>query len=198
MGWRGPVPLLMSQYKAKRKKLRVRGAAEETTDAVKKYLADPASSEVTGPLAVQLAAAQALWVKTETLYQNLPARNVGNQLDTPRGTRVFFGFSPAQVARNHVFGNVEIQVVGFASVARSVRYGNNMMDKVNLPIPGRDGPANYDHAVLIFDRAGTGPSALPLFRLSVTDDAGLKARKKAAANHVDLQMHGGREYGLLF
>ena len=189
---------LLPQYRKQRKQRRVGTLEDDKTPAVKRYLADPKKSEVVGPLAVQLAAANALWVRTETLYVNLPQRGVGNQLDTPRGTRVFFGFTSAQVARNFLFGEVEIQVPGFSPIVRTVRLGSNMMDKINLPIPGKDGPANYDHAVLIFERAGTGPSGLPRFRLKITDDAGLPARKRSAANHVDLVMHGGRDYGLLF
>lgn len=190
-------PLLPS-YKALRKKKRIGRVKDDKTPATRKFVADPGRSEVVGPLAVQLAAAKSLWFYTDTLYINLQSRGVGNQLDTPRGTRVFFGFSSSQVPKNHVLGNVELQVMGHASVPRSIRFGNNMMDKVNLPIPGQDGPANYDNAVLIFDRTGAGPSGLPRFQVTVTNKHELAARKRAAANHVDLEMHGGRSYGLLF
>lgn len=189
---------LLPSYKALRKKRRIGPLEDDKTTATRKFVADPSKVEVVGRLAVQLAAAKSLWVHTDTLYVNLQSRGVGNQLDTPRGTRVFFGFSSSQVPKNHVFGNVELQVNGHASVQRSVRFGNNMMDKVNLPVPGLDGPANYNNAVLIFDRAGAGLSGLPRFRVTVTDEHGLAARKLAAANHLDLEMHGGRPYGLLF
>ncbi len=192
------LPPLLPSYRALRKRRRIGPLSDDRTPATKRFVADPDKSEVGGQLAVQLAAAKSLWVQTDTLYVNLQSRGVGNQLDTPRGTRVFFGFSPSQVAKNHVFGSVELQVTGHASVPRSIRFGNNLMDKINLPVPGQDGPANYDNAVLIFDRAGKGSSGLPRFQVTVTNEHGLEARRRASANHVDLTMHGGRPYGLLF
>lgn len=143
-----------------------------------------------------LTNAQTLWVETDRLYANL-ANGVGNQLDTPRGTRVFFGFPPDQVDLNTVLGHIELQVPGFEPETRSVRFGNNAMDKVNLPRPGLRGPANYDNSYLIFDRLGTGASELPLFKLTVTDLEGLEARRGSAINVVDLEMSGGRSYGLM-
>ena len=175
-----------------------RGPHEERTSAARKFAAPVNRNVVTGPLAVQLAHAQALWVRTESLYANRGAGNPGNQLDTQRGTRAFFGFTTNMVDKNHIFGDVEIQVPGHRSVSRSVRFGNNLMDKINLPIPGRDGPETYDHSILIFERAGVGTSGLSHFKLTVTDAAGLAARKARANNSIDAQMHGGREFGLLF
>lgn len=193
-----PAAPLLAQYAALRRRWRIGPPPEDRTRTVQRYDADPDATEVAGTVAVQLTTAKSIWFRTDTLYVNLQSRGVGNQLDTPRGTRVFFGFPPAQVPKNHVFGPVEIQIPGHAAVERSVRFGNNMMDKVNLPVPGVNGPANYDNSVLIFDRAGIGPKGLPLFRLTVTNMRGLAARKRVAANHVDLAMHGGRPYGLLF
>jgi len=71
-------------------------------------------------------------------------------------------------------------------------------DKINLPLPGEDGPNSYDNAYLIFDHAGTGSGRTPLFELTVADLAELNSRKSAARNSVDLNMVGGRPYGLLF
>ncbi len=55
--------------------------------------------------------------------------------------------------KNTVLGSVNIQAVGFPSQACSVRFANNQMDKVNLPIPdGVQGPATYDNSCLLFER----------------------------------------------
>ena len=72
------------------------------------------------------------------------------------------------------------------------------MDKVNLPVPGSDGPVDYDNSYLIFDRAGIGTNGLERFRLTVADLDGLIARKAAARNTVDLYMSSGRPYGMIF
>lgn len=86
-----------------------------------------------------LQSADALWVQTAKLYANLGS-GVGNQLDTPRGTRDFFGFDGDPVPPKTFFGYVQLQVPGHAPESRSVRFGNNGMDKINLPRPGLNGP----------------------------------------------------------
>jgi hypothetical protein len=189
------LPAYQSMFKASR---RPQATREDRAPAAQAFIAHPATVEVAGPLAAQLISAQALWVKADTLYHNRGDDKPGNQLDIPRGTRVFFGFPAAKVPKNRVLGYVEIQVPGFAAVRRSVRFADNAMDKVNLPIPESDGPATYDNAYLIFDRAGIGPSGLKQFRLTVADLAALSDMKKASRNTVDLYMTSGRPYGLLF
>jgi hypothetical protein len=189
------LPAYESRFDGKRKPESLR---DDETPAAEIYSAPAAAVEIAGTLAVQLATAQSLWVKCDTLYHNLGAGRAGNQLDTPRGTRIFFGFPAKNVARNTVLGQVEIMVPGYAPVARSVRFGNNMMDKINLPLPGEDGPSSYDNAYLIFDRVGTGSTGMPLFKLTVADLAQLNSRKSSARNRIDLNMTGGRPYGLLF
>lgn len=196
-----PLATVLAAYRTRYRRRRPAAGPripEEETLAAQQFAAPEAANEVVGALAVQLAAARSLWVRTEDLYKNLRGGTVGNQLDTRRGSRVFFGFPANNVPRNTVLGYVEMQIPGFAPVTRSVRFGDNYMDKVNLPIPGRDGPPSYEHAYLIFDRDGVGASGLARFRLSVTDQAGLNRRKRAATNYEDLVMGGGRPYGLLF
>lgn len=194
-----PLDLVLSSYRSVFKgSRRPQSTREDRTTAAATYTAPPGTTEVTGVLAVQLLTAQAFWVKTDILYHNRGIGKPGNQLDTSRGTRVFFGFPATQVGTNTRLGYIEVQVTGFNAIQRSVRYADNSMDKVNLPIPGRDGPASYDNAYLIFDRDGLAPSGLPLFRLAVTDLAGLTARRNASRNSIDLHMASGRLYGLFF
>lgn len=193
-----PLSAVVAEYRARRRRLKRRWVPEDRTPASRAYLA-PAAGDVISPVqALQMANAKALWIRAESLYENRGPGESGNQLDTPRGTRVFFGFPATRVSRNTRFGYVEIEAVGHQAVSRSVRFGDNSMDKVNLPIPGRDGPASYDNAYLIFERAGAGSSGLQRFRLTVTDARGLASRIAVAANHVDLSMASGRQYGLLF
>jgi hypothetical protein len=152
-----------------------------------------------GATAAQLAAARALWFEVHALYRNRGAGNPGNQLDTPRGTRVFFGFSAAAVPCNTVLGEVVIQVQGgYPSITRTVRYGNNQMDKVNLPVPGVDGPESYDESFLVFERASQAGIEPRRFRLVVANESMLVDRISSASRAVELRMQGGRRYGLLF
>lgn len=190
---------VLAIYKKARRRAHVRGAPHEDRTPLARAASVPSVGNViSGPFVAQLAAARALWVKTGHLYVNMPNIGVGNQLDMPRGTRVFFGFSSLEVPPNSVLGEVEMQAVGYKAVPRSVRFGNNFMDKVNLPIPGRDAPSSYDDAIIIFERNGKNGNGQDRFRLHVTDARGLAARRSAAVNAVDLRMQGGREYGLFF
>lgn len=199
--WASADPLLsvLPQYKAARKKARLpRFLPEDRTPLAKSMAADPGAKEVHGALEVQLANCKSIWFETGHLYENRGVGKSGNQLDTPRGTRVFFGFNATKVSKNSVLGHVQIQVPGFRSVQRSIRFANNQMDKVNLPLPGSDGPSSYDNRVLIFDRQDAAEEGRSCFSLTVTDSSGLAKRKQAAVNAVDLAMQGGRPYGLLF
>jgi hypothetical protein len=72
------------------------------------------------------------------------------------------------------------------------------MDKVNLPVPGTDGPDSYDDSILKFERAGVTTQGLPKFLLAVGTDADLKKWKKAAASEQERVMQSGRRYGVLF
>jgi hypothetical protein len=149
--------------------------------------------------AVQLAKAQGLWVATDTLYKNRGPEKAGNQLDLPRGSRVFFGFRAAEVPKNTIFGELTVQCEGFKPAVRTMRFGNNMMDKVNLPVPGPEvGPKTYDHSVLLFQRHGRDTSGRPLFVVKIGGDADLAKWKKTAAGFLEGKMQSGRRYGLLF
>lgn len=194
-----PLSTVLPAYEVKFKTNRFRRPpSEDVTKSVRTYLSAPGGVEISGELAVQLQAAKTLWIKTNKLYGNLREGTLGNQLDTPRGTRLFFGFPTKNEAKNTILGYVELQAVGHAAVKRSIRFADNQMDKINLPVPGSDGPSTYDNSYLVFDRAGTAASGLALFMLTVTDLEGIKGRRARAANTVDLEMAGGRPYGLMF
>lgn len=157
-----------------------------------------AGNVVQGAQAVRLATARALWVETETLYKNRGPTHPGNQLDLPRGTRVFFGFPPDDVPRNTIFGELVVECVGFAPVVRTMRFGNNMMDKLNLPVPGAAGPPSYDHSVLLLERVGVDTTGRPHFRVQVGRNKDLARWKKRATAIHEEHMQGGRGYGLFF
>lgn len=131
---------------------------------------DRSNIDVTVSQGIGWSYARCFWIETHELYKNRGAGRPGNQVDARRGSRVYFGFSPRQVPRNTVFGEVFIQYGNKTPVNRSVRFGNNSMDKINLPIPGRDGPESYDNTVLHFERVGNG-----VFRLTL--GSAVKARK---------------------
>jgi len=85
-------------------------------------------------------------------------------------------------------GNVLIQYEGRPPVERSVRFGHNYMDKVNLPIPRESGPSKYDNAYVHFERIGP-----KRFRITLSDNKAYKIwRKKSEKQGMLYEMSGGR------
>lgn len=135
--------------------------------------------------------ARCFWIETHELYKNRGPDKPGNQLDARRGTRVFFGFPPHQVQRNTVLGHVRIQYEQRAIVKRSIRFADNSMDKINLPIPGVDGPDSYDHTILHFERITDD-----LFRLTMGNQARARDwKRKAVAQEMVYSLGGARQFG---
>lgn len=115
-----------------------------------------------------------------------------HQLDCRRGTRVFFGFSSASAPPNTVLGQVEIAYTGKQPQSRSVKFGDNSMDKVNLPVPGDFGPRSYDGYVLHFERI-----APKRFRLTMRKPAAAKEWvQKSEAMGISRKLGtSGRRFG---
>lgn len=138
-----------------------------------------------------LAAASHMWIDIEYVVANRGTEQEGNQIDLQRGARVFFGFGDRELTRNSPIGTVVI-LYGAHSATRNMRFGNNSMDKLDLPIPGDEGPPSYADKTLLFSREGPGR-----FRLTVgTPDqvAEWKARSHAAG--TAFSMRSGREFGV--
>jgi hypothetical protein len=93
------------------------------------------------------------FVKNPNRGQGVP----GSQLMMSRMMRVFFGFPAADLPRDSYIGDVNIQFGSFVD-AFSLRFSNNAMDVLNLPIPGQDGPPTYDSKTLLFERTVHGNS----------------------------------------
>lgn len=166
---------------------------EETVEESDILTGRPANEDIADALD-QFLGARAFWVETQKLYENLTSRKLGNQLDLPRGTRTFFGFPITDVDTNTPFGVVKAQISGYRAVDRTMRFGDNFMDKFNLPVPGKDGPAAYDYSYVVFQKTpGT-----KTIKIQVLDLAGLKSLKKKYARAKDMTMKGGRAYGLLY
>jgi HKD family nuclease len=137
------------------------------------------------------ATARCFWIQTYELYKNRGRNRPGNQVDCRRGTRVYFGFSSADVPRNTVLGTVLMRYEERPSVERSVRYGNNQMDKVNLPIPEDDGPAGYDHCFLHWERIRGNQFRLTVDRAKAHE----RWRERSRAQGMYYTFNGTREFG---
>jgi hypothetical protein len=187
--WESATPVsrdFLIQYR----RIRPTRPREDETPSVRSFSADSPREIDTNP-GIAWTNANCFWIQTKQLYKNRGAGNPGNQLDLKRGTRVYFGFRPVSVPQNTVLGKISLQYDDLRPRRCSVRFGDNSMDKVNLPIPGSDGPENYDNTVVHFDRAGR-----KRFRLTLGNRLDLQTWKARSRDQGLLYtLAGGREFG---
>jgi len=93
------------------------------------------------------------WIEAGYVTKNRGPHRPGNQIDFPRGMSRYFGFNPpAFLPANSVIGQVVFETPTGAPVANNLRLGNNMMEKISLPIPETHGFDIYDGKILVFQR----------------------------------------------
>jgi len=189
---------LLDEYRIRRRALpkpaRIR---EDRTQATRRYLASLESHEISGDLPVQLAAAKGLWVDASSVISNRK-NQAGTQLNTPKGTRVFFGIGAEKVPAKTTFEPIDIRLDGYHYVERTIRFNTNGMDVINLPIPWQNGVETYKGAILLFTRDSPDAAGRRRFTLTVTNVSDISDRLASATNSIELSMKGGRRYGLLF
>ncbi len=93
-----------------------------------------------------------LWVDAGSMYSNLGQGRPGNQLELKRYTRVFFGFPARDLSRNSPIGSIDITFNNIVHFDRHLRYGDNQMDKLDLPVPGYHAPMDYRDETILFTR----------------------------------------------
>lgn len=139
------------------------------------------------------SSASTFWIEVRRMYRNRGPTRPGNQLDCPRGVRVFFGFPRGDVPPNTIFGEVTLRFGRHEAVLRTVKYGHNQMDKVNLPIPSSEGPASYDNSILSFERRTDGTFAVD----AVGPTAFRRMLQQSRSRGLAYTMSGGRRFGFL-
>jgi len=183
-----PINAILVQRYARMRSQRVL-ASEDDNPNMRLLTED--SPEIPLTRAAILATASNLWVDVDYVVQNRGRGRPGNQIDLPRGTRVFFGFGIGYVPRNTHLGTLIIRYGG-NSVRRNMRFGNNDMDKLNLPVPGVEGPANYENQTLLFQHQSDGTF---LLRIG-TPQQRRRWKEIPRAQGTLFTMQGGREYGV--
>lgn len=133
-----------------------------------------------------------LWVQAGNLHANRGPGRPGNQLMLKRNTRVFFGFPARDLEPDTAVGQIEIEYGGHVRADCSLRFSNNSMDVLGLPIPGAEGPAKYDQETLCFERTG-----IRRFRLSVGSSGDVAIwRRRSKSIDGYFKMRRGREWGV--
>ncbi len=138
-----------------------------------------------------LRAARCLWTQTLRIVENLGAGNPGNQVDLKRGARAFFRSGvPLNAPVNTPLGAIDV-ITAAGRERCNLRYGNNGMDKANLPIPGGANPAEYAHCFILWERT-TGGS----FRLHVRRDGKTWVRASRDEGTLFEYAGGRRSWGV--
>lgn len=131
----------------------------------------------------------AFWIEAGYVTRNRGDDRPGNQIDFPRGMNRFFGFNaPDDQKKNTVIGEITFAPLVGDNVTNNLRMGNNMMEKISLPIPETHGFDQYDGKVLVFQRDGKKFKMLAL----EADDFEKAFGGKLAGIQI---MGSGRRYG---
>lgn len=158
--------------------------------------AAPASAGTRGQLRPeelrQLRVCEHLWIQAGNLHENRGPGRAGNQLMLTRNTRVYFGFQARDLDRDTLIGEVALRYGAHHRDGCSLRFSNNAMDVLTLPIPGDEGPAAYDQEVLLFRRTGVREFALSLG----TRSQAAQWRRQSGQIGGLHRMTSGREWGV--
>ena len=140
----------------------------------------------------QLRVCQHLWIEAGNLHLNRGIGQPGNQLMLKRNTRIFFGFQARDLDPDTTIGTVAIQYGAHERHDCSLRFSNNSMDVLTLPIPGEEGPDQYDQKVLLFNRVG-----VRRFELKI-GSAGQISSWRRSSERIDAahKMRSGRCWGV--
>lgn len=199
--WKLATPLddgLLNRYEAAHKRARqARRWPEEDENPEIRKLARKSAATNDFDKAAELARAQHFWVEAGKIVQNLGRGNPGSQVDLPKGTRVFFGLGTREVPKKTFLGNIDVHYRGSGPIDRHMRFGDNDMDKLDLPHPGSPGPPAYDGETLLFTRRADGAFDLKLGTAAEIRDW----KKKSRARGTLYTMRRGtgkksREYGV--
>ena len=91
------------------------------------------------------------WIDVGYVTKNRGINKPGNQFDLPRGSHTYLGLQAVpNPVLNSQLGELRIRTPIGDVVERSLRYGNNAMEKLTLPIPEEHGYQCYDGKILTF------------------------------------------------
>jgi len=153
---------------------------------------DSGSGALSGKDLQKLRVCRHFWTQAGNITKNRGPHLPGNQLMMKRLTRVFFGFNQTAVPENTLLGSVDMYFDTGVTGQYSLSYSDNKMDKLNLPVPGGDGPPSYDNQCLLFRRMT--PKVFKLTLGTPADRATWLKRSKAIDG--DFKMTSGREWGV--
>lgn len=185
---------LISKYAKIRKRCRPR--LEDETSVARKinYLLENDDEQISFTNAAIISTAKNFWVESGYVVRNRGPLRPGNQIDLPRGASTFFGFTMKKQKPNTFIGKITIKV-GKTRLAHPLRLGNNLMEKISLPIPEECGIESYDENVILFKKMNG------FYALDIQPQGSSKANRWKAFSekqHSDYSMRSGRRFGVFY
>jgi HKD family nuclease len=146
---------------------------------------------------VRLRALDRFWIDTGRMYSNLGEDRSGNQLELKRFSRVFFGFPALDLSFNTRIGAIDLTYLGAHYPDRHLRFGDNGMDKLDLPVPGGAAPADYRDVTICFTRVIDEGRLSFRMKIASTGDRALWRRQSQRLDSL-FRMGGqsNREFGV--
>lgn len=140
----------------------------------------------------QLRSFDNFWIDAGPLGANLGHGIPGNQLDMKRFTRAFFGARVEDVKANTEIDKITLIWGKQINEARTLRFGDNGMDKLNVPPAGRRGVLFYRGKTLLFSRRADGAFSFEV------GDAKMRAKwmKRSRKQGVVHRLSSQRQWGL--
>lgn len=133
-----------------------------------------------------------LWIEAGQLTRNRGPKRPGNQLMMKRNSRIFFGFSPADVPQNSPLGSITVRYGNDIRPDCPMRFSDNSMDVLTLPVPGDGGPDAYDGKTLHFERVDIRTFVLTIGGGRDTN----QWRRRSVAVKGAYAMKSGRRWGV--
>jgi hypothetical protein len=143
-----------------------------------------------------LTAATNFWIEGGVLSRNRGPSRPGNQLMMSALMRVYFGAPAVEVPRNTALVSVTIEhPLDQSTVSAPIRFSDNSMDVITLPVPESPWPPSYDDRVLLFTKVARGDALH--FMLTVRSMAGARAWRNASSTQgTSFSMRSGRRWGV--
>lgn len=131
-----------------------------------------------------------LWIEAGNVTRNRGPNVPGNQLMMKRNARVFFGFAARDLPTDTSIGTVAIELDGEWWHDRPLRFSNNSMDVLTLPVPEQG--ESYDQQTLHFEQVG-----VRAFKLTIGNKADSRRwRRRSQSVEGNLRMKSGRLWGV--
>lgn len=145
---------------------------------------------------IALRACRNLWIEAGNLHHNRGPARPGNQLMMSAMTRVFFDKLAEDVVTDSPLGSVSLQEPGTKiRIERPLRFSNNSMDVLALPVPTAPWPSSYDQAVLLFTRVTVSADLCFELRLGTAREA-QRWRRASQRQSTAYRMTSGRAWGV--